>query len=105
MCRVTLVYPGMRAIYQSRLLLLSNWRNLKIGMLARLAITFGVLVSLSMPVTSFAGSDEAIKAYDSGEYQKALEMWMLLAYEGDACLLYKSQSTRDATLSPMTDSA
>ena len=89
MCRVTLVYPGMRAIYQSRLLLLSNWRDLKIGMLARLAITFGVLVSLSMPVTSFAGSDEAIKAYDSGEYQKALEMWMLLAYEGDAEAQYR----------------
>ena len=79
----------MRAIYQSRLLLLSNWRDLKIGMLARLAITFGVLVSLSMPVTSFAGSDEAIKAYDSGEYQKALEMWMLLAYEGDAEAQYR----------------
>ena len=89
MCRVTLVYPGMRAIYQSRLLLLSNWRDLKIGMLARLAITFGVLVSLSMPVTSFAGSDEAIKAYDSGEYQKALEMWMLLAYEGNAEAQYR----------------
>ena len=70
----------MRAIYQSRLLLLSNWRDLKIGMLARLAIIFGVLVSLSMPLTSFGGSDEAINAYDSGEYQKALEMCMLLAY-------------------------
>ena len=89
MCRVTLVYPGMRAIYQSRLLLLSNWRDLKIGMLARLAITFGVLVSFSMPVASFAGSNEAIKAYDSGEYQKALEMWMLLAYEGDAEAQYR----------------
>ena len=89
MCRVTLVYPGMRAIYQSRSLLLSNWRDLKIGMLAHLAITFSILVSLSMPVTSFAGSDEAIKAYDSGEYQKALEMWMLLAYEGDAEAQYR----------------
>ena len=79
----------MRAIYQSRSLLLSNWRDLKIGMLARLAITFGVLVSLSMPVTSFAVSDEATKAYDSGEYQKALEMWMLLAYEGDAEAQYR----------------
>ena len=59
------------------------------ALLIRVALTLGVLVLLSAPVVSFAGSGEALKAYKSGEYQKALEMWMLLAYEGDVDAQYR----------------
>ncbi len=69
--------------------LLLNGCDRTAGLLVRLALTLGVLALLSLPVMSFAGSGEALKAYQSGEYQKALEMWMLLAYEGDAEAQYR----------------
>ena len=69
--------------------LLLNGCDRTAGLFVRLALTLGVLALLSLPVMSFAGSGEALKAYQSGEYQKALEMWMLLAYEGDAEAQYR----------------
>ena len=69
--------------------LLLNGCDRTAGLFVRLALTLGVLALLLLPVMSFAGSGEALKAYQSGEYQKALEMWMLLAYEGDAEAQYR----------------
>jgi len=69
--------------------LLLNGCDRTAGLFVRLALTLGVLALLSLPVISFAGSGAALKAYQSGEYQKALEVWMLLAYEGDAEAQYQ----------------
>ena len=69
--------------------LLGKGRDRAAGLLVRMVLTLGVLALLSIPVVSFAGSSEALKAYQSGEYQKALEMWMLLAYEGDGQAQYR----------------
>ena len=89
MVRADLLFPGMRTMCQRRSSLLLNWCDSMAALLIRVALTLGVLVLLSAPVVSFAGSDEALKAYKSGEYQKALEMWMLLAYEGDVDAQYR----------------
>ena len=82
-------YFGMRTMFQCWSPLLLNGRDRTAGLLVRLVLTLGVLALLLIPVVSFAGSSEALKAYQSGEYQKALEMWMLLAYEGDAQAQYR----------------
>ncbi len=76
-------------MFQRWLPLLLNGCDRTAGLFVRLALTLGVLALLSLPVMSFAASGEALKAYQSGEYQKALEMWMLLAYEGDAEAQYR----------------
>jgi len=89
MDRVALGYLSTRTIFQRWSRLLLNGCDRTAGLSVRLALTLGVLALLSLPVTSFAGSGEALKAYQSGEYQKALEMWMLLAYEGDAEAQYR----------------
>ena len=82
-------YFGMRTMFQCWSPLLLKGRDRTAGLLVRLVLTLGVLALLSIPVVSFAGSSEALKAYQLGEYQKALEMWMLLAYEGDAQAQYR----------------
>ena len=89
MDRVALGCLSMRTMFQRWSPLLLNGCDRTAGLFVRLALTLGVLALLSLPVISFAGSGEALKAYQSGEYQKALEVWMLLAYEGDAEAQYQ----------------
>ena len=76
-------------MFQRWPLLVINGCDRTTRLFIRLTLLLGVLALLLIPVNSFAGSGEALKAYQSGEYQEALEMWLLQAYEGDSEAQYR----------------
>ena len=44
---------------------------------------FGVVLALSVVGNSFADFDDAVKAYEAGDYSKAMQEWQQLAQKDD----------------------
>ena len=66
-------------------------------MMNKLLITLALITELFSTQSWSADFNKGFIAYDSGDFETAINEWTPLAHDGDAeaCLLYTSPSPRD----------